>query len=107
MASIKTVFRTINRVGITIEIICSGDGGDHVLSIRSDSDTAFQWTYVYVTPNGDRYRYRADEFLHDDNVHGPFCEEDMFHVSAMAMKVKELGRHVKNTLDIHSADRAA
>ena len=107
MASINTVFRSITRTGITIEITCSGDGGDHVLSIRSDSDTAFQWTYVYVAPNGDRYRYRSDEFLHDESVHGTFCEEDMFHVSAMAMKVKELGRNVKNTLDIHSAARAA
>lgn len=107
MASINTVVRSITRVGIAIEITCSGDGGDHVLSIRSDSDTAFQWTYVYVTPNGDRYRYRSDYFLHDDNLNGAFNEEDMFHVSAMAMKVKELGREVKNTLDIHSAARAA
>lgn len=103
MASINTVFRSITRVGITIEITCSGDGGDHVLSIRSDSDTAFQWTYEYVAPNGDIYRYRSDFFLHDENVHGAFNEEDMFHVSAMAMKVKELGREIKNTLDIQRA----
>ena len=103
MASINTVFRSITRVGITIEITCSGDGGDHVLSIRSDSDTAFQWTYEYVAPNGEIYRYRSDFFLHDESVHGAFNEEDMFHVSAMAMKVKELGREIKNTLDIQRA----
>ena len=103
MASINTVFRSITRVGITIEITCSGDGGDHVLSIRSDSDTAFQWTYEYVAPNGDIYRHRSDFFLHDENAHGAFNEEDMFHVSAMAMKVKELGREIKNTLDSQHA----
>jgi len=103
MASINTVFRSITRIGITIEITCSGDGGDHVLIIRSDSDTAFQWTYEYVDPNGDAYRYRTDYFLHDENLHGAFNEEDMFHVSAMAMKVKELGRQIKNTLDIQRA----
>lgn len=107
MASIKSVVRSITRIGITVDITCSGDGGDHVLSIRSDSDTAFQWTYEYVAPNGDKYRYRADEFLHDDNVHGAFNEEDMFHISAMAMKVKELGRQIKNTLDVFEHHHAA
>jgi len=107
MASIKTVFRSITRVGITIEITCSGDGGDHVLIIRSDSDTAFQWTYEYIDPNGDVYRYRTDHFLHDESLHGAFNEEDMFHVSAMAMKVKELGRQIKNTLNVFEHHHAA
>ena len=96
MASIKSVIRSITRIGITVDITCSGDGGDHFLAIRSDSDTAFQWTYEYVAPDGDAYRYRTNEFLHDDNVHGAFDEENIFHISAMAMKVKECGRQIKN-----------
>jgi hypothetical protein len=95
MAAITKIMRSITRIGITVDIICSGDGGDHILTIRSDSDTAFQWTYEYVAPNGDLFRHRADEFLHDENVHGAFDEENIFHISAMAMKVKELGRHIK------------
>ena len=93
MASINSVIRSITKTGITIDIICGGgDGGTHMLAIRSDSESAFQWTYDYTAPNCDRYRFRTDEFLHDENVHGAFDEENMFHVSAMAMRVKELGR---------------
>ena len=97
MASINSVIRSITKTGITIDIICSGDGGSHNLAIRSDSETAFQWTYEYTAPNCDRYRYRTDEFLHDENVHGAFDEHNMFHVSAMAMRVKELGRYYPMT----------
>ena len=92
MASINSVIRSITKTGITIDIICNGDGGTHMLAIRSDSETAFQWTYEYTAPNCDQYRFRTDEFLHDENVHGAFDEGNMFHVSAMAMRVKELGR---------------
>ena len=93
MASINTVFRSITRVGITVEIILDGDGGQHVLSIRSDSDSIFQWTYEYVTPHGDKYRYRTDDFLHNETAHGPFDDGDIFHVSAMIMAVKENGKY--------------
>ena len=93
MASINTVFRSITRVGITVEIILDGDGGQHVLSIRSNSDMAHQWTYEYVTPNGDKYRYRTDDFLHNETVHGEFDDGDLFHVTAMIMAVKEKGKY--------------
>ena len=93
MASINTVFRSITRLGITVEIILDGDGGQHVLSIRSDSDTAFQWTYQYANPQGESWRYRADEYLHNEAVHGPFDDGDLFHVTAMIMAVKENGKH--------------
>lgn len=94
MASINTVFRSITRVGITVEIILDGDGGQHVLSIRSDSDTAFQWTYQYTHPNGDSWRYRGDEYLHNEAVHGQFDDGDIFHVTAMIMTVKENGKYI-------------
>jgi hypothetical protein len=93
MASINTVFRNISAVGLTIDIILDGDAGEHVLSIRSDSDTAFNWTYQYTQPDGEFYRYRGDEFLHNEAAHGSFEDGDIFHVTAMCMAVKERGKH--------------
>jgi len=93
MASINTVLRAITTKGIAVTITCSGDDGSHILNIRSNSDTAFQWNYEYTQPSGDTYRYNTDDFLHNENVHGAFDEDNIMHVSAMAMIVKEKGRH--------------
>ena len=90
MASIKSAIQNINASGISIEIVMdNGIKGDHVLTIKSNQENRYAWTYTMTDPQGNHWRLRSDYFLHDGL--NEFDQEDIFHVSAMAQTVMATG----------------
>lgn len=90
MASIKSAISSISEVGITVDIVMdNGIKGDHVLTIKSNQQNRYAWTYTLTDPQGNYWRLRSNHFLHD-GLHN-FDPEDIFHVSAMASQVKATG----------------